>query len=662
MSRAPNPHELRVNPETPSATPRALWWVPLALSLLFVGAILVWARAMDRLEHEQARETLITDALSLEAQLRSRLEHENQQLALLAQQLGRAQRQGQPIAAQAFAALPTVQEGLQRLWISVTWLDAQHRVRASAPAGAPKPENTDGLSLHLSAPIDGSGQLVLRYAPLQLLKRGVPWWLARKYEVQVVDSAGQVLASTLEQRNLDPREAQRHRTAQTQGLSYRLAFPGPLLNELEASPTFDDAMLELQQREPLPRTLRPLALVLIAGFVVLLALSSVMLRQRWHQLLQAEAKGRTEAAWRAAMEDSALVALRARDLQGRLLYVNRTLCDMVGYSAEELLACRGPMPYWLAEDHEATLQRLQRILQGQAPREGYEAHWRHRQGQVLDVMVFESPLVDAQGQHVGWMGSIVDITERKRLQQREARQTELQAHHARLTMLGEIAATLAHELNQPLTAIASYNAGVQNSLQQLGVSDARVLQAVQRIGERAQQAGQVVQRIRAYLTRREPQREPCHLPRIVEHASALLRGEFTRLRIDFQVHQQAPLPELQGDTVLLEQVLINLLRNAADALQERPMPRRIQVWLQALPDGGVGVQVQDNGPGLQGRAGELLFEPFYSTKAEGMGMGLAICRSILESHGARLQASEAPGGGALMQFDLPPAPTSTPPP
>jgi two-component system sensor histidine kinase DctS len=259
------------------------------------------------------------------------------------------------------------------------------------------------------------------------------------------------------------------------------------------------------------------------------------------------------------------------------------------------------------------------------------------------------------------MGSILDITERKRLEDRERRQTDTMAHHARLTMLGEIASTLAHELNQPLTAISSYNAGVLNSLQRIDVAppiDPLVLRALQRLGEQAAHAGRIVQRIREFLTRREPRLETCALNGVVEGAAALLRRELARQRVQLALLLSPTLPMVVADAVLIEQVVINLIRNACDALGEQPetpeRPRTIEARTLRTPDQRfVRIDVRDNGPGLQGRRIESLCAPFYSTKTEGMGMGLAICRSILEAHQGALDATEAPGGGAWFSMTLP---------
>lgn len=617
---------------------RSLWLAPLGLSLIFVLGVLAWVRANELEEQEQQRQTLISDALSTEAQLRDRIDEELTHVRLLASALT-----GKAPSTAELAAHPEVNAGLRRLWLSVTWLDARNRVLAEVPTESEANRYEDGLSLHLTAPVGTDGVLVVRYAPALLLKRGVPWWLARKYDVQLVDSADQVIASSTE----SPLRA-----AQGPRPSYRVALTGPLRSSPLAQAALTDAALELTLRDPSPTAIRPLAWVLVAGFLPLIAVASWLLRRQMRQVQRAEVAGRTEAAWRRAMEDSALVALRARDFDGRLLYVNRTFCEMVGLPAERLVGLLPPMPYWPPDALDELTERNRRNLAGQAPREGFEARWQHSSGRAVDVMVFESPLVDAGGRQIGWMGSIIDITERKRLEDRERRQVETLAHNARLTMLGEVASTLAHELNQPLTAIASYGAGLSNSLAKLGVQDELVLGALQRLGQQAAQAGRIVARIREFLTRREPRHEPCDLHEVITAAVELLKRDCQRRGVALEMHLAAGVPAVLADAVLIEQVVINLVRNAADALQACEGPRRIAVSSRVAGE-FVRVDVQDNGPGLQGRRVEQLCAPFYSTKAEGMGMGLAICRSIIEAHQGVLDASDAGSGGALFSFSLP---------
>jgi two-component system sensor histidine kinase DctS len=619
----------------PPARRRRAWWaLPLVLSLLFVlgvAAVLQWSDSRD-LDDQQR--TLIADALSMESQLSARIGAEQAALQALATRLGRA-----PAAAARLAQQPEGIEGLRRAWISLTWLDNDQRPIAQLPEGTPVPREDEGLSAHLSAPVkspDGrvQGTLIVRYAPAALLRVGVPWWLARKYDVRLVDGFGQTIAATGE----------------------ALPSAGRLSHRVSLEPALTDTYLDLTARERLVPWWRTLPMVLIAVFLALISAATWLLKRQVAEVTRAESQWRTEAAWRRAMEDSLTVALRARDTEGRLVYVNRAFCDLVGLPAETLLGRLPPMPYWPPDALAESMSRHHRNLAGKAPREGYEARWIHRDGHALDVKIYEAPLVDASGRHIGWMGSIIDITQTKQLEERERRQADAMAHQARLTMLGEIASTLAHELNQPLTAIASYNAGVVNSLKRAGVDHAVVYGALQRLGEQAAQAGAVVQRIREFLTRRGPQRERCDLAAVARRAVALMQRDLARHEVQIAWHVPEDLPAVWADPVLIEQVVINLVRNASDELATRPAPaggRRIALALAKSGERFVRLDVNDNGPGLNGRGVEQLCAPFYSTKTEGMGMGLAICRSILEVHRGAIDAGDAPGGGARFSFTLP---------
>jgi two-component system sensor histidine kinase DctS len=315
------------------------------------------------------------------------------------------------------------------------------------------------------------------------------------------------------------------------------------------------------------------------------------------------------------------------------------------------------MPYWEGENLDEMHALHQRTMSGQAPPEGFETRWRKKDGAVLHVLVVEAPLIDASGQQIGWMGSVLDITERVRAQELEQRRIETMAAQARLTTLGEIASTLAHELNQPLAAIASYNAGLQNALKSRGVTDAPIAQALARQAEQAEHAAAIVHRIRDFLSRREPHREPCDLAALAHQAVQLLRRDLSLRGVRVLSELPDTTPRVVGDRVLLEQVLINLIRNAADALAAPDAGARAQgtvrLQLRVVAGRFVRFDVCDDGPGLKGLGIEQLCQPFFSTKADGMGMGLAICRTIVEAHYGAMDAADLPQGGARISFSLP---------
>ena len=628
---------------------RFLWEAPLLLSIVFTALVVVWAQDNDKLERDALRQSVIADTLSLEAQLAARLETEAVKLRAAATHLPPAGADPN----HQLASLPEIAAGLDRRWLNVIWLDANMRIVAEArreqrPGVQGQPQaQAQGITLHLIAPTSEErrpptgqaggqtsgqfgGQLIARYDPTDLIKSKDFWWLAAQYEVQLLSGLGEVIVSTE-----SPGHVARGETVET---------------PFNAVP---DARLRLTQRVRQPHWFTTLPVVLMVGFLVLISVATLLLRRQMNQVILAEAAWRTEAAWRQSLEESALVGLRARDLDGALLFANRTFCEMVGYSLDELVA-QGPAFDDLVQTrHDRASHPTQRA--------GHETRWRHRDGHMLDVMVFESPLVDGAGQQVGWMGSIVDVTERKRLEELERRQREVLGNHARLSTLGEVASTLAHELNQPLTSIVSYSAGIAKALEKQSGTAPDLLMAAQALSRHAAMAGGIVHRIRARLARRELVLQVCNINTLVTDAVGLLQRDLKRVGVTVSLVLDDTLPLVRIDPIGIEQVVTNLLRNANDAMAQTPPPRALTVrtLLSLTPplgraEGWVTVAITDSGPGLGGRDTETMTEAFFSTKKEGTGLGLAICRSILESHGGMLHAEDAADGGACFSFSLPP--------
>jgi two-component system sensor histidine kinase DctS len=311
------------------------------------------------------------------------------------------------------------------------------------------------------------------------------------------------------------------------------------------------------------------------------------------------------------------------------------------------------MPYWPPDAIDEVMLRNRRNLAGNAPREGYEAQWRHQDGHLLHVMVFESALIDTDGTQIGWMGSIIDITARKRLEERERHQAEVMAQQSRLTTLGEVASALAHQLNQPLTAIMGYNAGLQRMMGDAGYDPQAVMQALRLQGEQAGEAGRIVGRIREFLTRRAPQRESASLLGIAQRAVELVQRDLKTAGIQVQWAVHGEVPAVYADPILVEQVLINLIRNAADAMSNAGRAGQLRIAAAVVGARFVRMDVEDDGPGLQGRTVDQLSAPFFSTKSDGMGMGLAICRSVIEVHHGGMDAGVSLWGGARFSFTLP---------
>jgi C4-dicarboxylate-specific signal transduction histidine kinase len=244
-----------------------------------------------------------------------------------------------------------------------------------------------------------------------------------------------------------------------------------------------------------------------------------------------------------------------------------------------------------------------------------------------------------------------DITERKATENMVRQQQEKVELTSRLMTMGEMASSLAHELNQPLTAITNYSLGAVTRMKGGGMSRDELLPALEKTAGQAQRAGNIIRRIREFVKRSEPRRRPTEVARIVEDAIGFADIEAAKKGITIQTDVEARLPPLDVDPILIEQLLLNLLKNAIDAMDQASV-RRIDLVVRRQED-MAEFSVIDRGSGVSELQRTNLFQPFFSTKSEGMGMGLNICRSIVEFHHGRLTVERNPEGGAIFAFTLP---------
>jgi PAS domain S-box-containing protein len=365
-------------------------------------------------------------------------------------------------------------------------------------------------------------------------------------------------------------------------------------------------------------------------------------------------------AFRKAMEDSLLVGMRARDPEGTIIYVNPALCAMVGYSAEELLGCRPPYPYWHPDDLEKQARESDEALQGRAAPHGFESRIRHKDGHDVITMIYTAPLVDAQGVHRGWMSSVVDITAQKQAEARQRDQELRLQRSARLASVGEMASTLAHELNQPLMALSNFAVAARAlaASRSSDISD-MLIGALDDIVEQSQRASEIVKRVRALINPQRAHYESLTMESVITHAQALLKPELQRHGVALQLALEDAGTPVRGDRVLLEQVLVNLIHNALHAMEDQPhaSPARRTIELATRRvEQGLCITVADRGPGIPPEQFEQVFAPFFTTRPDGLGLGLNICRTIVEAHGGFMTVENRAGGGAAFSFTLPAIP------
>lgn len=496
--------------------------------------------------------------------------------------------------------------------------------------------------------------------------------------------------------------------------------------------------------------------VVIALSVVIVIALLALWRYTKHRT-QTEAALVAETAFRRAMENSMSTGMRVLDLEGRIAYVNPAFCRMIGWNEADLIGRRPPFPYWVPGQHESHRQTLDAVLTGKTPSSGIELEAQRRDGSRFTARMYVSPLLAPDGSQIGWMSSMTDITEPRRIREaltaaherfmtvleslddaisvtadtadgiellfanrtyrslfgaqtnghqellagrrgryndesvevysphverwfevqhrtlawtdgRRVRMqvardiTDRRRHEqasqiqqdkiqltSRLTTMGEMASSLAHELNQPLTAISNYSMGAVAMVKAGQVDPERLLPALEKAAAQAQRAGKIISRIREFVKRSEPRRQEVDIQTVIENARSLAEIDARKHGIEIEHQSLDGLPTVLADPILIEQVLLNLIKNGIEAMvQSEHRLLKVKVCRQ---QNNLEVAVIDSGHGMTDP--DRLFEPFFSTKSEGLGMGLNICRTIIESHHGQLLATNNPEGGTTFLFTLP---------
>ena len=585
------------------------------------------------------------------------------------------------------------------------------------------------------------GAVVATLPMSSLLNDAVPDSFVQLYLVSIVDGGGNPVASNVS-RSIDNAK-----------LSHEVPLDPPG-HGLKLRAVLYKTNTELFSNM-LAWTVMGLSLVIVWSFVLLFR----------HAKLRSQAEKRllAETKFRRAMEDSVITGMRAIDMDGRITYVNPAFCKMTGYHENELVGMLPPFPYWPDRSYEAQQANLDLILSGQAPQKGIEVQVRRRDGSVFDARMYVSPLVDSEGEQSGWMTSMTDITEprrvrdelaaahrrfvrileeldaavciqgpdagadeyifvnrlhrewfggatppkanhkrrhrsnlfepfewinpisqrwyevrrrsiswvdgatvvmqvatdittRKEAENMSRQQQEKLQFTSRLITLGELASSLAHEINQPLAAISNYNMGSVNRLRSGKVSPEELLPVLEKVNIQAKRAGDVIRRIREFVKQQEPKRSHCTIGKIIEDAIGFSQLEARHQSARIEMHIPDALMTVVADAVLIEQVLMNLIKNGLEAMGHlQPEQKRIEIRVGETGTFAL-IEVRDHGLGVPEEIRQRLFESFFTTKSDGMGMGLNICRTIIEYHQGQLWVEPAQGQGSVFKFTLPLAP------
>ncbi|HZG28014.1 MAG TPA: PAS domain S-box protein [Ensifer sp.] len=620
--------------------------VPLITMCILVALVAALLWFVNRNAAESTRSTLISDALWVEQTLRFQLSTDEdaiQRLALDAEQSDvtdeslrkrmRIHLQNNPevlrmaLIADDGKPVVSVPSGSESVSATLPKIAARTLKPVYSPLYTVDGELLSDMSIHAGT----RGTIVATVSVKTLIARQIPWWITQKYAVQLVDAGNTVLS---EKTRVEPVD---------EDLVYKVAFDPPLAGTWLSIASY---------RVGTEFTYR----LLIGAILALLAFvmfSLLILYRHARRRRLAEARLSAEMAFRRSMEESLTVGLRARDHEGRILYVNNAFCRMTGFAPDELIGRLPPMPYWPKDRVEETLSRHAALNAGGPRNQSFETRFCRKDGAELDIQVFEAPLVDAEGRHQGWMGSVIDITEQKKAAQNARLQEESLQRTGRLVALGEMASSLAHELNQPLAAIASYAAGSLNILKDPEAPKETIAGALEKLATQAARAGEIIRRIQDFVRKRDPKFETVDLGSVVLDTTQFLAADARSHHATIETEIENGLPTVRADRILLEQVLLNLMRNGIEAMQfVAPAKKTLHISV-ARRDGWGVIEVKDYGPGIQEDIAPRIFEPFVTSKGDGMGMGLNICRTIVELHQGHLSHRGHDGGGAVFSLRLP---------
>ena len=341
------------------------------------------------------------------------------------------------------------------------------------------------------------------------------------------------------------------------------------------------------------------------------------------------------------------------DEHGRIESLSTTAEQLFGYAAEEVsgknVSLLMPSPY--REQHDAYIQRYLSTGERRIIGIGRIVVGQRKDGTTFPMHLTVGELRSGERHH--FTGFIRDLTDQ---QITEERLKELQSevtHMSRFTALGEMASTLAHEINQPLTAISNYLKGSQRLLGRMeGESVALLKDAVAKAADQALRAGDIIRRLREFVARGDSERRIERLPKLIEEAStlALVGARENGIAVTFRLDPRAG--QVLADRIQIQQVLVNLIRNAMEAMMEGAPLRRLEIATVAASDDLVEVSVADSGAGIAPDVARQLFQPFVTTKRKGMGLGLSICRTIVEAHGGKIWVESPVGGGTVFRFTL----------
>jgi two-component system sensor kinase FixL len=361
------------------------------------------------------------------------------------------------------------------------------------------------------------------------------------------------------------------------------------------------------------------------------------------------------AAELQALLDAAVDAIVVIDERGQIVTFSRAAERMFGHAAADVVGKN--VNVLMAEPHRSRhdgyMQRYAETGEAHIIGKGRDVDALRADGEVFPVSLAVGEAKD--GGKRRFVGIIRDLSAQRAAEQR-ARSLEVRlAHVGRLNLMGEMAAGIAHEINQPLSAIATYAQAGTRVLERADVDLAMLKEICAKIDDQARRAGQVIANIRKFIRKQEIETQALDVARVIADVMALIEVDARSEGIPVRVRAEQGLPAVRADAVQLQQVLLNLTRNSVDAMRGGPGKERgIVIAAETGEQGGVRITVTDHGHGVSPQLGDNIFHPFITTKRDGLGVGLAISRTIVQSYGGTLTYADNPAGGSIFMIELPP--------
>lgn len=635
---------------------RMHWALPIVLAIVLLPVLIFLPWQNQKNEFQDRQEQLIADTLWVEQGIRSQLARDEDYIRYIANAISGDLADLSQIKKNFFALQQNHPEFENLIWLDPKdhllysshvvsfgqFSKASHDIlldaRASRAGQYGQPEvstqDSNNFVTNYYLPVFQDKQylgcMVVSYQLSSLLDRVVPWWFAKDNQISIIDTDDRVLAQRADR--------------------------GPGLGVFTHTKALDVPGLNLSlHTNSIRGNPRLLSNFLVMAVMVLGVSLSWSLWALWRDILRrqaAETALRNQIAFRKAMENSLITGIRVRSLDGRLVYVNPAFCEMVGFPAEQLIGKKIPFPFWTEEAHACFVEHAPHMSSSKSLY-GIETVYQHSSGRRIPVLIYESALLDEFGNQAGWMGSILDISERKRTEQMLRQHEDKIQTSARLATMGELASVMAHELNQPLTAISTYASGALNMMQKNQIDLSQLQMPLQQMQTQSMRAAKIIRSVHDFVIKREPTRVRMTAAGLFRDVLPLLELQAKSYMVALKINIQTDLPDVAVDAISIEQVILNLTRNALQAMQNFDRAER-EIQIGAFRYGSaLEVEITDNGPGIPEEVAARLFSPFFSTKAEGMGMGLNICRTIIEFHGGQLNFRPNPKGGTIFSFTLP---------